>query len=652
MLNSENGKDSKAKQMAGRNSQKNQKNQQLVKCREIKKKTQNMVNRPTSPIPTPTNMYFRSMTETNFSFHTKTITEFYQSYNEKGNIRNYSQYPNIKYLAIGLFIISFSGYIFLKKFLNLPHERTVQRWISNETQNTPIQFSLESSSEIIERYIKNYNVTQKIQVTLSVDAFSIKPNLIIDENGVKRGTLYDEKIDDSKVEEMHKSIIFFENFSMSNKKIMISDTFVYLVQPLIEEFPCFIIHLNPSSQGKATIKEIEILLYLKDVLARYNFSVKGFGFDGDTTYGKLVREWNSKVYNYYHSKKNIESIFNFDKKIAVDPLHLLKRWRYRIFKGKLQQFFEESDEFVDIFKWKHEFDIPSLVLLDKPFLKMNDELPLKLFDSQILYNLFLNNDKPTLSYFFVPSILITALNFKCISKNDREILLESCLYFLFLYQDTLKTVKKPLTDKPYKNKKVVRMIPNNILYDSVATISTILFLLKEDKNSTIYLNRIGSNPVEHCIGGIRMLSKNQNTFHKLKKIIGRKNLLSDIYREIKANQKITGRLPTLGQNLMNSSKTTLFNFEPHTLAISFFEYLGFSYNKTIISNLLGHEEYSSSVDFKEYVEFFFASLKKAMHIEQMNHSKKKYLSTSKFDSTETVKIQQRYYGTGQFFKKQ
>ena len=659
MFNSDNGKESRKKQMAQQENKKRSNHKKAAKGREVKHAKHNLRDENTSPIPTPTNYYFRTMTESSMTFHQKTLVEFHQSNNERESIRNYNKYCNIKLLATGLFIISLSGYSYLRHFLPLPHERTVQRWVSNQTQNsTPIQFNVTNSFEIIEKYIEynNLNKTSNFKVFLSVDAFAVKPTLIIDDNGIRRGTLNDTKVEDDRMKAMQESVIMFENYSLENKKIMISDTFVYLVQPLLAEYPCFILHLSASSQGKATLKEIELLFYLKDVLESYNFTVEGFGFDGDTTYSKLVKNWNSIVYKSFHSNNltlhsKIESdlIKQFHPKVAVDPLHILKRWRYRIFKGNLQQLFEETNNLVDIQQWRYEFDIPSLVLLDKPYMKMNDDLPLKLFNPIIMKKLYDKNDKPTLSYFLVPSIFTMALKFKFISKKDTESLLELCLYYLFLYEDTLKTFKKPLTDKPYKNRKMVRMIPNNILCDTKASISTLLFLSKTDINSTIYFNRVGSNPVEHAIGGIRMLSKNENTYHKLKRVMGRKNLLNDIYHEIKVKQKISGRLPTLGKNLNNLPQKSLFNFDPKIMAFCLFKYLGFPINQSVIQNLITSTDISSVIDFQKCTEMFFQNFIDAINIEYENSSKNKYFSTSRYDHDETVRIQQRYYGTGQFF---
>ena len=102
------------------------------------------------------------------------------------------------------------------------------------------------------------------------------------------------------------------------------------------------------------------------------------------------------------------------------------------------------------------------------------------------------------------------------------------------------------------------MMSNGITTDTISALSTSLYLLQSDTNCSIYLNRIGSNPVEHTIGNFRMLSKNQNTYHKLKKIVAKQNLFDEIKMKININHKISGRVPTLSEDLLNSEKNKFF----------------------------------------------------------------------------------------------
>lgn len=80
-----------------------------------------------------------------------------------------------------------------------------------------------------------------------------------------------------------------------------------------------------------------------------------------------------------------------------------------------------------------------------------------------------------------------------------------------------------------------------------------------------------------------------------------------------------------------------------------FKYLGFPINQSVIQNLITSTDISSVIDFQKCTEMFFQNFIDAINIEYENSSKNKYFSTSRYDHDETVRIQQRYYGTGQFF---
>lgn len=654
----DNPKEQREKQLSKKN--KSQKKQQAAAqtARNAKEKKNKYVNEKTSPIRPSSPISNSKKADQSATVQQNFFFELFQITFKSDKISNYDVYPTIKNFAIGLFLISVSAYVFIRHFILLPHERTVQRWISEQIKDSKVsQFDLSNVNEIITNYIEDNNLTEQkdIKVVLGVDAFSVKPNLLIDKEGFRRGTIEEEKVDQELIDKFHKNILAFEEYSKQFKKSVIRDTFVYLVQPLLANYSCFIIHLSASTQGKATLSEIETLLFLAEQLEKFNFKVESLAFDGDTSYSKLIKKWNKNIYDNFHNQNGEiyspilnDPISKFKYKITVDPLHLLKRWRYRLFKGKLHQFFHEDDQFVNIFQWQQEFGIPSLVLTDKQFLKMNDELPISLFDPEILLKLYEKKDKPTLSYFVVPSIFLTALNSKKISKHDRENLLEFSLYYLLFYNDLLKSSEKPLTDRPYKNNKIIRMMSTGITSDTISTLSTLLYLIKNDENSTIYLHRIGSNPVEHTIGHFRMLSKNQNTYHKLKKIVGKKKLFDEVKKKLNIHHKISGRIPTLGEDLMNSPKYDYFDFNPKILAYSFFKFLDFNINQKVLEKL----SITSFIPYEkafENVKDFFKNLENLMLVEKEKCSGKKIISTTQFDSVETVNIQQRIYGKGSFF---
>lgn len=109
-----------------------------------------------------------------------------------------------------------------------------------------------------------------------------------------------------------------------------------------------------------------------------------------------------------------------------------------------------------------------------------------------------------------------------------------------------------------------------------------------------------------------------------KKIIGKENLLHDIQKTLKINQRISGRIPTLGENLQNLQKENVFNHDPEKISYSMFIYLGFSKDENIFKNLIKKEHFSSSSDCEKCFNKFFSVLKDIVVKENQLHPKKNY----------------------------
>ena len=99
---------------------------------------------------------------------------------------------------------------------------------------------------------------------------------------------------------------------------------------------------------------------------------------------------------------------------------------------------------------------------------------------------------------------------------------------------------------------------------------------------------------------------------------------------------------------MNSPKYDYFDFNPKILAYSFFKFLDFNINQKVLEKL----SITSFIPYEkafENVKDFFKNLENLMLVEKEKCSGKKIISTTQFDSVETVNIQQRIYGKGSFF---
>lgn len=119
---------------------------------------------------------------------------------------------------------------------------------------------------------------------------------------------------------------FEEVWKKKKKDVTIMDPFLYHVQQINASLRSFVCHISPSTQGKATDQEIELLNEISKQLSEDEINIIGFAFDGDNSYSKMHKE-------YFNSdKKLIQRKIDFNNFSAIterliisDPLHILKR---------------------------------------------------------------------------------------------------------------------------------------------------------------------------------------------------------------------------------------------------------------------------------------------------------------------------------------
>ena len=150
-------------------------------------------------------------------------------------------------------------------------------------------------------------------------------------SGLVQGLLENEFLDDAEVTQMKTNYEEYERYVASLRNKTITDSFIYQYQPLSASARCFTVFIEPSTQGKATGSQIDRLNELALLLTEYGFPVQGFAFDGDTTYARL----HGLFFNAYNKKISQSTDFNNfsvieDRSIVSDPLHLIKRARYRL----------------------------------------------------------------------------------------------------------------------------------------------------------------------------------------------------------------------------------------------------------------------------------------------------------------------------------
>ena len=442
-----------------------------------------------------------------------------------------------------VYLLSRQAYSALTSSVVLPSEKTVRRYISNQTDfiDTRLLTNISNIPNITSKYREINNLDDTIVGVLGVDAIALKPIIKIDENGniiglnesvqIPHDQIELLKIDLNKQEEIVKQ---FQNFTVNN-------AFLFHFQPISPYYPCMTVHIQPSTTGKASVTQISLLKQIEKELKKQNFIVISFSTDGDSGYQTLVNETLSR-----RSKENI--IFDLSKPLFIsDPLHILKRGRYRYLSHNFVYFSrkEKSFNYTQIVSL---INLHSYVFDNSRITKMHDELPLKLFDISRFKLLYDINYTRHCAYFLPFSFLATALDNPYISIDDRVDLLEIAEYFLIEYQKLMKTNTDPKTRPAQKGNKSCFLFDNKLIDDLVVTIMSIKTIIQNHEGA-LSLNRLGTNPIEHHFGLLRIRSKYKNEILTLLTQESYTRLISFLENSLFCNT-VTKRRKTFGEILI------------------------------------------------------------------------------------------------------
>ena len=242
--------------------------------------------------------------------------------------------PYFQAFSLLLLCVSLPAYTLLRRVLPFPSRQSMMATFKDDYwyQNNIIT-NLSQLNRALKDYCSHFEAdgpNKTIKGILAVDAISLKPHLRIDRNGFVEGTTTGEKISSEMLGEITSNFRTYEEFVKNRTNVTITDSFIYQFQPLNASGRCVVVYVEPSNTGKATLREIERLTMLKSALQECNLRVEGFAFDGDSAYARLHDEffngyYTRLVHDYQLSYQDIQGPV-----IVSDPLHLLKRARYRL----------------------------------------------------------------------------------------------------------------------------------------------------------------------------------------------------------------------------------------------------------------------------------------------------------------------------------
>jgi hypothetical protein len=129
-----------------------------------------------------------------------------------------------------------------------------------------------------------------------------------------------------------------------------SALFVFRIQPMDPSFHCSVIRIVPALHRKGNSEIVSGLFELKDTLQkRFTFDVCGLAFDGDSCFNAIHRDFYRTWIQQMRNDRPSFPLLISDPghpPIISDPLHLLKRIRYRWVSRNFQWSWDKNESFV------------------------------------------------------------------------------------------------------------------------------------------------------------------------------------------------------------------------------------------------------------------------------------------------------------------
>lgn len=464
------------------------------------------------------------------------------------NLRRFSLH--VLMVALSIYLMSGNAYEYLRNFLPLPSVQTLKNRMSgvmtfeaNILQNLSAIQSV--CDEVRDRFELGNDVVRGI---LAVDAISFQRELIITNSGVVQGSLSNETVSSDLLDALHSSFSELEKFWAENHKALISDAFVYQFQPINATIKSFVVHISPSSQGKATERAIEILDEVRNELSKGKFETVGYAMDGDSTYLKLHRTFYSEYSSMIRENATFTDFSDISNTLVVsDPLHILKRARYRLLGSDVHLGIMNNTIIVDVGVLRELLPLPSKVFSNQIFTKMHDDLAVSLFSLSSLYELC-QNKSDYVAYFLPFCLMNAAISEKDLSLEERINFLEVSWYYMAAYLEELSSSPANLPDRKRPSSRSVRLFSSNIALEHCNTVASLLALI-QGCNGTVNLNRIGTNPLEHTFGSIRMRSRYKNTYNSMMRSLGTSETWKRLVADLGVGSSISGRKTYYGQSI-------------------------------------------------------------------------------------------------------
>lgn len=306
-------------------------------------------------------------------------------------------------------------------------------------------------------------------------------------------------------------------------------------------YKCFTVFIEPHANGNAGLQQLETLSKLRKILQNANIAISSTASDGDTGY----RKYTEKTINMWNCDR--KPVIDFSDSLHLnDPLHLIKRGRYRLLSHKLV-LLKRKEEELKIDYMKQILNLPSIVFDNHVYTKMHDVLPIKLFSIKNFDNLLYSELYKESAYFLPFVLLIEAVSDENLTIDERvdfiEIMCFYCQYFKQMYNQLKKG------EEAYQIGSAKCILFDMNLIDDLISTGLVINSILNNFYGLVSLNRIGTNPLEHHFGLLRIRCKFQHNFDRFIREEKKVELLSEI-EQMTIDNIVSERKKTFGANVL------------------------------------------------------------------------------------------------------
>ena len=191
-------------------------------------------------------------------------------------------------LSLQIRSISPKAYALLAANLPFPSSNLLDKYFEEEVKNIPEKLTnFENVNELVNLWKEKNNTSKSIAIDacLTVDAIYFRLDVKITVDNCVSGLLEGPNI----IGSLPTILDFVEMqlFLARNWESVFRSGFVFQIQPYDPQYKPFVVHIKPTSNGKATEDIVQLLLKIKKIVKNRRINIKSFAFDGDNPYKRM-----------------------------------------------------------------------------------------------------------------------------------------------------------------------------------------------------------------------------------------------------------------------------------------------------------------------------------------------------------------------------